>query len=477
METNFSAINASAWHRTKIVCTLGPATDAPGVLENLVAQGMDVARINASHGDHAIHSRRIQAARRVAKEARHPVAVLLDLPGPKLRVGILPEGQRELSKGEEIWFKSGAADSSSMPVSPELVKALQPGEAVFLADGTIELKVNTVTSDGAGCSVVTGGIARSGSGINLPGSELPDMIPTEEDRRHIDFAVAQEVDWIGVSFVQRASDLAGVRALLPSGPRALLMAKIEKRHALVELEAIIKEADGVMVARGDLGVETDIAEIPLVQKRIIADANALARPVITATQMLESMVEQSHPTRAEVTDVANAVLDGTDGVMLSAETAIGRFPAAAARTLNRVLTATEREFGARMASDRLRSTSAETSGDSLSFAACQLALRLDAKAIIVPVSALMTAARIVRFKPKVPVVAVTHSERLYRQLAVAWGVLPLLTEPAADRRACIQRALAYVDTLGLAQTGDSLLIASAAAQEGQQLDTLQIIRA
>jgi len=464
------------WHRTKIVCTLGPATDPPGVLERLISAGMDVARLNMSHGDHAEHARRIEQVRQLAREMEQPVAVLIDLPGPKFRVGNLPDGSRELRQGATVILTTESDDPTELPVrQPALLRALGAGESVYLADGSIKLQVKVTAVDRVVCEVLVGGTVRSGSGINVPESKLTALVPTDDDRRHIAFAVAQQTEWLGVSFVQCADDLVRVRALLPAGPQPLLMAKIEKRQALAELDAILEAADGVMVARGDLGVETDLAEIPLVQKRIIAQANARARPVITATQMLESMVEHPQPTRAEVTDVANAVLDGTDGVMLSAETAIGRFPVAAVKILQRVLTATETEYATGMARDRLRASEASAAEDSISFVACQLAARLNAKAIIAPVRDLTTALALVRFKPQAPLVAVTDSGSLSRQLAMVWGVSPLLAatvEPAAS----LAQARRWLFAHQLAHPGDSAVVLSASVPGQEKVDTLRIFQ-
>lgn len=443
----------------------------------MVGSGMDVARINASHDDHLTHARRIQQVRQVARETRRPVAVLLDLPGPKFRVGKLPDAQRELHRGAKVTLVLNANDQDAIPVMrPELLRALRPGESVFLVDGTIELQVETVAADNVTCRVLIGGIIRSRSGINLPHSVLPSLIPTEEDCRHISFAVDQSVEWMGVSFVQTVEDLARVRSRLPRELPPLLMAKIEKRQALADLDAIIEAADGVMVARGDLGVETDLTQIPLVQKRIIARANALARPVITATQMLESMVEQKHPTRAEVTDVANAVLDGTDGVMLSAESAIGSFPVIAVQILRQVASATEAELGERMALDRLQANQASTSDDAISFATCQLAMQLNAKAIIAPVSDITAAVSIVRFRPKVPLVAVTDSESLFRQLAVVWGVSPFLIAPTAELQNRVRLAIDWLLQERLARPGDPIVVVSSSGPDVEKVDTLQVFR-
>ena len=449
----------SNWQRTKIVCTLGPATDRPGVIERLIEAGMDVARINTSHGDHADHARRIRQVRQAAHVLGQSVSLLMDLPGPKFRLADLPDGFCKLEEGTTVTLveagdeaKGTSADNCrQLPVrNRELLQALRIGEPVYLADGSVELGVKSVTANQsrAECEVRIGGTVRSGSGINIPESVIDILIPTDEDRRHLAFAVLQEAEWVGVSFVQSADDLARVRACLPPGPgvKPLLMAKIEKRRALGDLDAIVAASDGVMVARGDLGVETDLAEIPIVQKRIISVANAQGRPVITATQMLESMVEHEHPTRAEATDVANAVLDGTDAVMLSAETAIGEFPVAAVRFLQRVLTATEKAYGGRMAQDRMNP--AETANpneaeNALSFAACLLATRLGARAIIAPVQSMETALSIARFRPQALLVMVANSVRLYRSLALVRGISPLVVnapDDGAEAHACLAQA-------------------------------------
>lgn len=484
-----------SWQRTKIVCTLGPATDPPGIIEQLIGCGMDVARVNASHGDHADHARRIERVRQAASALGQPVAILIDLPGPKFRIGDLPDDFRKLAEGEIVRLVAegsiaeggDAEERSLLPVrDPELLQALRAGESVFLADGSIELRVSATTAANVRCEVIIGGIVRSGSGINVPESVLSELVPTDDDRRHLAFAVAQEIEWVGVSFVQSAGDLVRVRACLPAGAGAqpLLMAKIEKRQALVDLDAIVEASDGVMVARGDLGVETDLAEIPVVQKRIIAAANARGRPVVTATQMLESMVEREHPTRAEATDVANAVLDGTDAVMLSAETAIGQFPIAAVRFLARVLSATEKGYSLRMAHDRMRATDMPNSPDkphnALSFAACQLAARLSARAIIVPAHTMAAALAIARFRPQAPLVVVASSVRLYRSLALVRGVSPLLSAASGaggtGPEACLVQAREWLVSLGLAEPDDQVVLVSASGSADEQADTLRTVR-
>lgn len=465
----------SGWNRTKVVCTLGPATDAPGVVEALARAGMSVARVNLSHGEHTEHAQRIAQVRAASRRLGEPVAILADLPGPKFRIGSLAESRRKLEDGERVTLALEGGMDGALPVrNPELLAALRLGERVYLADGSVELRVAQAAPGRVECEVLAGGMVRSGSGINVPDSQLPGLVPTDADRRHLEFALAQRVDWVGISFVQSAEDLARVRALLPARDPPLLTAKIEKRRALDDLKAIVDAADGVMVARGDLGVETDLAEIPLVQKRIIASANATGHPVITATQMLESMVEHEHPTRAEVTDVANAVLDGTDAVMLSAETAVGRFPAAAVAILRRVLYATEGEFAAGMALERLKSAP-DSPDAAVSFAACQLAARLDARAIIAPAREIATVLPIARLRPRAPIVILTPSERLWRSLAMVRGVAPLDcadTEP----RAWLERARAWLFSRGLAQHGDPAVLVSSSDQAHAAPDSLRTVR-
>jgi pyruvate kinase len=463
------------WNRTRVVCTLGPATDAPEVLEALAHAGMNVARVNLSHGKPGEHARRIAAVRETSRRLGEPIAVLADLPGPKFRLAVLPEGVRRLEDGAQVTLSAEASAAGALPVrNPELLSSLRAGERVFLADGSIELRVTRTAPGAAECEVVFGGNVRSGSGINLPDSELGALIPTAADRVHLEFAVSQEVDWVGVSFVQEAEDLARVRALLPPRDPPLLMAKIEKRRALAGLEAIIAAADGAMVARGDLGVETDLAQIPLVQKRIIAEANDAARPVVTATQLLESMVEHEHPTRAEVTDVANALLDGTDAVMLSAESAIGRFPVRAAQMLQRVLFATESEHAPRIALERLR-TARRSPGDAMAHTACHLAAELGARAIISPAPDPAAAFALARLRPSAPVVMVTENERLARKLAMLRGVAPVRA-PNAEPQACVDRAREWLYTRGLARPGDPAVLVHVADPAQPIADSLRSLR-
>ena len=479
-------MQSATWHRTRIVCTLGPATDARDVMVGLIRAGMDVARVNMSHGTHEDHARRIALVREVAREFSQPVAILADLPGPKFRLSALEGGARTLHEGMRVALSSAADDATALPVrNRELLAALTQDEVVYLADGSVELRVIATGTDRVDCQVVIGGTVRSGSGINVPEAELGGLVPTQADKAHLAFALSQAVEWIGVSFVQSADDLARVRSHFPAGSHALLVSKIEKRRALRELDAIVDASDGVMVARGDLGVETDLAEIPLVQKHIIAAANARGRPVITATQMLESMIEHEHPTRAEVTDVANALIDGTDAVMLSGETAVGKYPVAAVQILNRVLTATESEYAPRTANESLQAggrsglaRAGATQGaavDEMAFVACQLAARIGAAAIIASVHDVARGAALARFRPDAPLVLIASSEPLCRALSLVRGVAPLSIADARDAAHCIAAASGWLRTRGLGASGAPavLLLESPGAAAP---DSVQVVR-
>ena len=465
-----------SWQHTKIICTLGPATDRPGVLEGLIRGGMDVARINMSHGTHEDHARRIQQVRAVSRNLARPVSILADLPGPKFRLGELHGGSLKLQDGARVYLaESGAPDD--LPLDERaLLDALRVGQSVYLADGAVELLVKAVTAGRVECEVRAGGTVRSGSGVNVPEMDLPALIPTERDRLDLAFAASQTIDWIGVSFVQDADDLVRVRAAFAGAYQPLLMAKIEKRRALKALDAIIESADAIMVARGDLGVETNLAEIPLVQKRIIAAANARGRPVVTATQMLESMVEHERPTRAEVTDIANADLDGTDAVMLSAESAIGRNPVATVNMLRRVIAATNAEYAVPMAKARLRASDAVAVDEAIGFSACQLAEKIDARAIVVHVQSLSQAAAIARFRPRAPIVALTDSASVHLSLTLVSGVSPLYVPALADAQTRIERAQDWLYAHTPARSGERVVVLSAFAGAEETVDTLQIVR-
>src|SRR5688572_3959969 len=328
--------------RTKIVCTLGPATATREALRGLVDAGMDVARVNFSHGTHEQHAETIKLVRSVADELRQPVAILGDLQGPRIRIGDLA-GPVQLENGADVVLtpETDVAHANEIPVTYErLAEDLHPGDRILIDDGLLELIVTEVKKPRVSARVLHGGSLRSHKGMNFPGVLVSAPSLTEKDRADVKFAIAQDFDYLGLSFVRQAKDVEELRALVPKG--LLIIAKIEKDSALANIEEIVQVSDAVMVARGDLGVELPFEAVPLAQKRIIGIANQYGRPVITATQMLESMITNPRPTRAEASDVANAILDGTDAVMLSAETAAGRYPRLAVEAMTRIISEIEK---------------------------------------------------------------------------------------------------------------------------------------
>ena len=464
--------------RTKIICTLGPSTDNLEVLKQLLEGGLNVARINTAHGTPAEHGERIDRVRKLASRLKRPLGILVDLPGPKFRLGELPQGSMELRRGMSIVLGNDASSLDAIPVTyPRLAQDVVPGEALYLADGTMKLVVIDIRGGLIHCRVEIGGTIRSHSGINLPDSKISVTLPTEDDLQWIEFACAYKVEWIGVSFVRTAADLVAVRRHLGDEPdRPMLIAKIEKRQALERLESIIEEADGVMVARGDLGVETPLAEVPLAQKRIILEANRRGKPVVTATQMLESMVEHGSPTRAEVTDVANAVLDGTDAVMLSAETAIGAHPVAAVKVLVDVIAATEAQYPYDLILNRFAEKEWSSVADAMSFVACRLAMKVNARAIVVPLKNPETAFRIARFHPEAPIVAFSAEPHLAQQLNVASNVIPLVV-PTVSSRDVLGYARQWLLDQELAHRGDLMVVVSDSSRGEEQLsDSLRVVK-
>ena len=411
--------------RTKIVCTIGPASASPAILEAMVREGMDVARLNFSHGTREEHARVARAVREVSEKVGRPVAVLGDLAGPRIRVGRMKEGT-VLAAGSTmvVTGRDAIGDASLVPISyPGLARDVKPGDAILFADGSIELRAESTRQDEILCRVVVGGPLPSRKGVNVPARTLSLPTLTEKDRGDLRFAVESGFDLIAVSFVQSPEDVEAARALAAEAGRALpIIAKIERQGALDKLEAILRAANGAMVARGDLGVEIPLARVPEVQKRIIRLANRLARPVITATQMLESMVESPRPTRAEATDVYNAILDGTDAVMLSEETAIGKHPVEAVRVLGAIAKEAEASLVARPPEEP------EAAGDvkaAVGRAAVDLARDLGAVAIVTPTSTGRTPRAIARHRPPLPILALSSDPHVVRSLALVWGVFPV----------------------------------------------------
>ncbi len=451
----------AATRRTKIVCTLGPASSSPDQIRELILAGMDVARLNFSHGDHASHRKTIRTIRELSLELGREVGILQDLAGPKIRLGKLPVPERELKVGEEVSFGHDASsDPEVIPVNyPYLAEDVDVGNRILLADGLVELEVLDKGADRVRCRVLVGGVISSNKGMNLPLSNLRVDTFTEKDRSDLAAGLEEGVDLVALSFVRHERDLEPVREMLQQKEEPpLLIAKIEKSEAVERLEYILEQVDGLMVARGDLGVEMPLEDVPIIQKRLIRIARRRAKPVITATQMLRSMVSSPRPTRAEATDVANAILDGTDAVMLSEESAMGDYPTEAVRVLDRIARVSEpylREDELLKESD---SRFMEVSEAGVSRAATRLALDLKAAAIVACTMTGKTARYVARFRPSCPVVALTPSLMTQRQLALSSGVVPERVESFTDTDRVFELAKWRTREKGIAGKGDRLII-------------------
>jgi pyruvate kinase len=449
--------------RTKIVATIGPASSSAEVLSELVRAGMDGARLNLSHGTHDEHRERARLVRAMEVELGRPVALIADLQGPKLRIGELDDPVT-LSRGEDVVVAGGeTSDNGELPVSPAVIgEVLQPGHEVLIDDGLVRLRVDSVTAGRASCSVVSGGVVSSHKGVNLPGVPIPIPSLTRKDMDDLELALEIGVDFVALSFVRSAADVRDLRALREqAGSTAHVIAKIEKAEAVAALDAILHEADSVMVARGDLGVEIGVAMVPLLQKRIIVAALERGKPVITATQMLESMVHQAEPTRAEASDVANAILDGSSALMLSGETAVGEFPVESLAYMDRIARAVEPSLDYR---HQLPAQSEEpTVGQAMSNAACDLAEALGAEAILVPTYTGRTASVVARLRPRRPILGLTHHDYVLRQLALEWGVTPVLIPESADVEDLWAHSLATARETGLVGEGDRVVITAGTA--------------
>jgi len=448
--------------RTKIVCTIGPSSRSPETLERLVASGMDVARLNFSHGTHAEHAAVISALRRIAGDARRPIAILQDLAGIKIRIGDLAGGPVRLDSGAAFTLTTRSVPGDSREVSvtfPALPSCVRPGDRLLLADGEIELCAEEVGPTDIRCRVVTGAALSSHKGISLPTSSVAVAGLTEKDRDDLDFGVAQGVDYVALSFVRSADDVREARAFIAQRGAAIpLVAKIEKREALVAIDAILAEADGLMVARGDLGVETPLEHVPLLQKMLIEKANRAGKPVITATQMLLSMVEKPRPTRAEVGDVANAILDGTDAVMLSEETASGRYPVEAAATMRRIAEDTEAAFPFEQWMRRFEDRAVQGLPEAVAGAACELAEHIGASVIVAWTESGATARLVAKHRPRSPILALSSIPATARRLALVWGVIPSIAEAGATADALLEAAPALAVSAGLLRSGEKAVI-------------------
>ncbi|MFH1037945.1 MAG: pyruvate kinase [PVC group bacterium] len=453
--------------KTKIVCTIGPASDAPDVIEKLIEAGMDVARLNFSHGTHQEHGARIRLIRETARRLNRPVAILTDIAGPKIRIGKIAAGTVELKTGQNFILTARPVPGDAGEVSVNyrgLPKLVRKGDRILLSDGTLELEVICRSADRITCRVITGGSLSSRKGVNLPTRSTGIPILTAKDKKDLTFIAGQDVDFIGLSFVRTAGEVEKVRSMLKrrkSG--AALVAKIEKPEAVGNLDAIIGAADGIMVARGDLGVEIPFAEVPVLQKTIISKARRAGKPVITATQMMESMVESPRPTRAEVSDVAGAIFDGTDAVMLSEETAAGKYPVRAVQAMAGIA----REIDAdpvyrrwtREWVERLIGEEGELPvEESVARSACSLAEGIGAAGIVTHTASGSAARRVAKYRPPVLILAVTSSPAVCRSLSLVWGVVPLLIPPSDDFEEVVRQTAGLSLKSGLLKKGDLVVV-------------------
>ncbi len=449
----------TAFRRTKIVATLGPASSSPEIVRQLIQAGMDVARLNFSHGSYEDHARTVATLRRTADELDSPVTILQDLQGPKIRVGQLPAGEIALKEEATVTLVPVAefgGTPDTIPIDyPHLADEAKVGMQVLLADGLMELKVVGVAAHGVRCRVVEGGVLKSRKGVNFPDLHLRLPALTDKDRQDLEFGISQKVDWVSLSFVRCADDVRTLKALLAeNGVTKPVVAKIEKPQAIEHLDQIVAEAQGVMVARGDLGVEMSPEKVPMLQKRIIELCNRKGRPVITATQMLESMIEEPRPTRAEASDVANAIVDGTDAVMLSGETAVGKHPVKAVEMMARIAREVEERitFKSYPSAERTRT-------DALGEAVRPMEAVLQPRCIALLTSTGYTAARVASERPRSPVIALTLRPEVYHGLNLVWGVRPLLVRKACETfEELVALAESTLRERNLADPGDVVLI-------------------
>ncbi len=448
--------------RTKIVCTLGPAADSIETIKKMISNGMNVARLNFSHGTHEEHAKRVEMVRQAAGEMGTIIGIMLDTKGPEIRTGILETDTITLTTGNTITLTTeevkGTAERLSISYKG-LPNDASPGTKILLADGLVELEVISLDGTEINCRVVNGGVIGSRKNVNIPGVVVNLPAVTEKDIADIGFAVAHQFDFIAASFVRTATDVLAVRKVLELSDTSIqIIAKIENHQGVANIDEIIKVADGVMVARGDMGVEIPTEEVPLIQKMIIQKCNEVGKPVITATQMLDSMINNPRPTRAEATDVANAIFDGTDAVMLSGETASGKYPVEAVAMMNRIGIRTERALGFEEILGRKEISPTRTVTDAISHATCTTALYLGATAIITSTKSGHTARMVSKYRPKARIIAVTPKMDVIRKMTLVWGVMPLLVSETRGTDEMISAAVETALAANYIKNGDLVVI-------------------
>ncbi|MEM9903576.1 MAG: pyruvate kinase [Cyanobacteria bacterium P01_D01_bin.44] len=455
-----------ALRRTKIVATIGPATQSPDTLRALIEAGATTLRLNFSHGTHEDHQRNIKLIRQISFELNQPVGILQDLQGPKIRLGKFEAGSIKLARGDRFILTSrdlpGTQEVSSVTYKP-LVDEVPMGATILLDDGKVEMRVvdRDLEQRDLHCEVVVGGKLSNSKGVNFPGVYLSIKALTDKDRTDLIFGLNQGVDWVALSFVRNPQDVLEIKELISNADKNVpVIVKIEKHEAIEQMDAILSLSDGVMVARGDLGVELPAEEVPILQKRLIATSNRLGIPVITATQMLDSMVNNPRPTRAEVSDVANAILDGTDAVMLSNETAVGEFPVEAVATMAKIAKRAEQEYTSELSG----LDSSRTIPNAISQAVGQIAAQLNAAAIMTLTKTGATARNVSKFRPQIPILAVTPQVNVARRLQVVWGVKPMLVVDLPSTTQTFQAAISVAEEQHYLKEGDLVVMTAGTLQ-------------
>ncbi|WP_235907642.1 pyruvate kinase [Siccirubricoccus phaeus] len=454
-----SRISLRRRRRTKIIATLGPSSSSAEMIERLHRAGADVFRLNFSHGTHADHAERIAIIRAVEAKVGRPIGILADVQGPKLRVGRFQAGRVQLQPGQAFRLDLSPTPGDVRRVQlphPEIIQAAKIGTTLLLDDGKLRLRVTHVRENHLETEVLVGGPLSDRKGVNVPDVALPIPALTQKDREDLAFVLDQGIEYVGLSFVQRPEDVAEAKAI--AGGRALIMVKMEKPQAVENLDAILALTDCVMVARGDLGVELPPEEVPLIQKRIVRAARALGKPVVVATQMLESMIAAPAPTRAEASDVATAVFDGADAVMLSAETAAGQYPYEAVNMMDRIVARVEQDPGWRALTDAERPAPEATSAGAISAASVQVAHTIRAQVIATFTSTGSTTFRVARDRPDCPILGLTPSEATARRLAVVWGVHSLVVSEIHSMSEMVTRALRAAQQEGFATQGQEIVV-------------------
>lgn len=448
--------------KTKIVCTIGPASEKREVLKDLVNNGLNVCRLNFSHGNHEEHGKRIDTIKELREDLNKPIAILLDTKGPEIRTGKFEDPEVALEEGQTftITMKDIIGTKEICTVSyKELVNDVVIGDTILIDDGLVGLKIKEIKSDEIVCLVENAGIIKNHKGVNVPGVKINLPAITEKDRSDIEFGIARGIDFIAASFVRKPADVIAIKEILEANNAGdiQIISKIENQEGVDNIDEILEISDGIMVARGDLGVEIPTQEIPIAQKMMIRKCNELGKPVITATQMLDSMMRNPRPTRAEVTDVANAIYDGTDAIMLSGETAAGKYPVEAVRTMSLIAKRTEEslDYNNILKSKKLNQVNVT---NAISHATCTTAIDLKASAIVTSTSSGHTARMVSKFRPQAPIVAATDCQKAMRRLALSWGVYPVLTQTTTSTDEVIDNSIKTALEAGYIKNGELVVI-------------------